>query len=185
MIKKSFNALLRFFFKVYNKRVLASNYVKFGDGLIVNGIIYINNQGTLEIGEGVKINSGARFNPIGGQIQTRLIVYPGAKLRIGNNVGISNSTIVAQTAIEIDEGTLIGGSCNIWDTDFHSLDQNIRGTTNDAAKSKPIFIGKKVFLGAHSIVLKGVTIEDYSIVGAGSIVRYNNKKIINNNIKLK
>lgn len=33
-------------------------------------------------------------------------------------------------------------------------------------------IGRKVYIGAHSIVLPGVTIGDHAIVGAGSVVRH-------------
>ena len=34
----------------------------------------------------------------------------------------------------------------------------------------PIVIGNDVFVGANSIILKGVTIGDRAIIGAGSIV---------------
>lgn len=34
----------------------------------------------------------------------------------------------------------------------------------------PIVIGNDVFIGARSIILKGVTIGDAAIIGAGSVV---------------
>jgi acetyltransferase-like isoleucine patch superfamily enzyme len=37
----------------------------------------------------------------------------------------------------------------------------------------PITIGDNVWVGARSIVLKGVTIGDHSVVGAGTVVREN------------
>ena len=157
--------------RFYNFVIFIANRVVVGQEFTVNGCVYVNNRGSIEIGDGVTINSGMRLNPVGGQTQTRIIVYPGAKLRIGNNVGISNTTIVVQSSVEIDDGAIVGGSCNILDTDFHSLNPNVRGTVNDIGKTKPVYIGKKVFLGAHSIVLKGVSIEDYSIIGAGSVIR--------------
>jgi acetyltransferase-like isoleucine patch superfamily enzyme len=171
VFKKILSFLMRLFCYIYNYVILKNNHVSFGQGLVINGFIYINNKGTIDIGQNVKINSGAQFNPIGGQTRTRLIVYPGATLSIGNDVGISNSSIVSQTEILIDDGAMIGASCNIFDTDFHSLDDQVRGTKDDKGKTKPIYIGKKTFIGAHSIILKGVSTLDKSIIGAGSVIR--------------
>ena len=35
---------------------------------------------------------------------------------------------------------------------------------------KPVHIKENVFIGAHSIILKGVVIGENSIIGAGSVV---------------
>jgi acetyltransferase-like isoleucine patch superfamily enzyme len=154
---------------IYNQWVLSRNKVKVGSGLKINGRIYVNNRGCIKIGDNVTINSGRRFNPIGGGDVTRIIVYQGGELVIENNVGISNSTIVVQSEVAIENGVLIGGACNIWDTDFHSLNSEIRGTAYDRGKAKPIIIREKAFVGAHSILLKGTSIGARSIIGAGSV----------------
>ena len=36
--------------------------------------------------------------------------------------------------------------------------------------TKPVYIGKKVWIGVGAIILKGVTIGDGAIIGAGSVV---------------
>ena len=36
---------------------------------------------------------------------------PGAKIRIGNGVGISGATIYARKGVEIGDNTAIGGEC--------------------------------------------------------------------------
>ena len=64
---------------------------------------------------------------------------------------------------------MIGGSCNIWDTDFHSKDADIRGTTEDRGECAPILIGERAFIGAHSVLLKGTCIGVRAIVGAASV----------------
>lgn len=58
------------------------------------------------------------------------------------------------------------------DSNHHSLDWRIRGTAEDGknAISAPIVIGDYAFIGARSIVQKGVTIGEKSIVAAGSVV---------------
>ena len=58
------------------------------------------------------------------------------------------------------------------DSNHHSTDWRIRGTAEDGLRvvSAPIVIGDHVFIGARSIILKGVTIGEKAIVAAGSVV---------------
>ena len=66
---------------------------------------------------------------------------------------------------------LIGSGCLITDTDSHPLNWEDRLHNDDSkTKSKPIIIEDNVFIGARSIVLKGVTIGRGSVIGAGSVV---------------
>lgn len=44
---------------------------------------------------------------------------------------------------------------------------------DDKPRCAPITIEDHAFIGAHSIILKGVTIGKCSIVGAGSVVTHN------------
>lgn len=126
------------------------------------------------MGSGVRINSSVRANPIGGMDSTLLAIKSSeASIIIGNNVGISNSALVAANRIVIEDDVMIGGSCKIYDTDFHSLEYDYRLERPDShVKSKPIRIKKGAFIGAHSIILKGVTVGEKSIVGAGSVVTH-------------
>lgn len=150
-----------------NRLILYLHNVKFGRNVKINGLIYIRNKGQIVIGDNVIINSGR--HPIGGQLFTKITVYSGGFLKIGDNVGISNSSIVVQTRVEIERGAMIGSSCNIWDTDFHSIDSNVRGRPEDRGASAPVFIGESAFIGAHSILLKSSHIGARAIVGAGSV----------------
>ncbi|MEJ6719067.1 MAG: DapH/DapD/GlmU-related protein, partial [Akkermansiaceae bacterium] len=36
--------------------------------------------------------------------------------------------------------------------------------------SRPVVIGRKCFIGARAIILKGVTVGDHAVIGAGSVV---------------
>lgn len=98
---------------------------------------------------------------------------PGAKLTIGNNVGISGSTISAQNSITIGNDVLIGSGCVICDSDSHPIHPNERNGTDNTTLTAPIVIDDKVFIGARSIILKGVHIGYGSVIGAGSVVTHN------------
>lgn len=57
---------------------------------------------------------------------------------------------------------MVGADTCIGDTDDHPerLD----------TKPAPVVIGDNVFIGMHCLILKGVTIGENSIIGAGSVV---------------
>ena len=137
----------------------------------INGRLRLYGKGRLILGNGVRINSRYRNNPIGGQTFTSIYIKPQAIVEIGDNTGISNAAIYAAVGIKIGKNVKIGGDVKIFDTDFHSLDYEVRRSPNDTEfKSKQIQIEDDVFIGASSIILKGVTIGARSIIGAGSVV---------------
>jgi acetyltransferase-like isoleucine patch superfamily enzyme len=141
--------------------------------VILNGrpLIRCVRGGTLEIGEGVKINTRVASNPVIGRQRTTLMVMaPGARMAIGSYVGMSGVCICAANCVEIGERTIIGADVLITDTDFHSPLPD-GGWSNDAVgTSSPVRIGKGCFIGARAIILKGVTIGDGAVVAAGALV---------------
>lgn len=149
--------------------------VEFEKGLISNGIpkIFIYKNGRFEIGKNFKINNTVVNNPIGRYYKCIFVVGENAVLKIGDNVGMSGTTIVAHQEVRIGNNVKTGGNVCIYDTDFHSLNANDR-THRDRdmnhTKKKRIFIGENVFIGAHVTILKGVHIGDNSIIGACSVV---------------
>ncbi len=135
------------------------------------GRIFIRGRGCIFIGDRVTITSCRETNPIGGDSKTILYTKGNGCIRIGNHAGISNTAIVALGSIEIEDDVLIGGNCRIYDHDFHALDFETRNKPgNQGVEAKPVRIKKGAFVGAHSIILKGVTIGEKSIIGAGSVV---------------
>ena len=119
----------------------------------------------------MKINSRYRNNPIGGQTFSSFYIKENAIISIGQDTGMSNVSIYAAKGVSIGNHTKIGGSVKIYDTDFHSLSYEDRmDRETDYPKTAEVKIGNNVFIGANTIVLKGVTIGDRSIIGAGSVV---------------
>lgn len=145
-----------------------------GKKICINGRLRLYGKGCLVLGDNVRINSDYRMNPIGGNTFTSFYIKDKAVLSIGDNTGMSNAAVYASQKIEIGKNVKIGGSVKIYDTDFHSINYQERAMKKDPGiKSLPVCIGNDVFIGAHSIILKGVSIGDRSVVGAGSVVTKN------------
>jgi len=129
-------------------------------------------QARIILGEGVDIRNYISEN-LAGITHPTVLVADGAGtiLEIGANVGISGAVIYASRHIRIDEFVLIGVGARIFDTDFHPLDWEAR-RRNDMSQvaTAPVHICRDVWIGADSIVLKGVTIGERSIIAAGSVV---------------
>ena len=130
-------------------------------------------QSRIIIGKNVTLYSESVYNAAGINHPVILATYSkDAVIEIGNNCGLSGTSIVAQKKITSGENTMIGINVNIYDTDFHSLDPSLRlDNIFDANKhSKEIVIGKNVWIGGNSTILKGVTIGENSVIGANSLV---------------
>lgn len=153
-----------------NKIAMRLQRVYCGTGFRCCGSITFRNFGTTEIGNDIYINSHRLADPIGGDSKTILCTGKSAKIKLHDKVSISNATIYANKYIEVGEQTCIGGSVKIYDTDFHSIYAEKRLNGNIDVPTSPVVIGKRVFVGGHSIILKGVTIGDEAVIGAGSVV---------------
>jgi|SRR5581483_4331888 len=133
-------------------------------------ILSVAPQSNFEIGDGVTLASATRANPLGCfQPCVLRTLAPGAKLRLGRNVGVSGAILCAGLRVEVGDGTLIGSGAMIIDNDFHVLGPN-GWHTEMRVNARPVVIGREVFIGARAIILKGVTIGDHAIVGAGAVV---------------
>ena len=125
----------------------------------------------LVIGNGCRFNDGNKNNFIGRDRQCLFTVGDSALIKIGDNVGMSSTAIVARDRIIIGNNVRIGGNVVIYDTDFHSLNLEERLARVDCGiKTAPVIIEDNVFIGAHSTILKGVTIGVNSVIGACSVV---------------
>ena len=126
---------------------------------------------SISLGSHVTLDSSPRANPLGGASPCVLrTVTPTARLTLGNRVGLSSSIVVAGNSIEIGEDTILGAGAIVLDNDFHALGPGFSWLTEYSKNSKPIKIGRGCFIGTRSIILKGVTLGDRVIIGAGSVV---------------
>jgi acetyltransferase-like isoleucine patch superfamily enzyme len=144
-------------------------------GLRLRGmpIIWQSRRGSIKIGDSFTAVSKQQYNSIG-LIQPVVIKALGVNttIEIGNNVGMSGSTLSARSSIKIGNGVLLGSGVLISDNDAHPLRSEDR---NDPSKTliAPVVIEDLVFVGARAIILKGVTLGVGCVVGAGSVVSKN------------
>lgn len=125
------------------------------------------------IGDRCVLTSDSHFTALGVNHPVVLrTLRPNAVISIGRDTGMSGASICACLRVSIGERCLIGASVIITDTDFHSIHSTDRryGKDDQTVAARPVTIEDNVFIGANSIILKGVRIGRNSVVGAGSIV---------------
>ncbi len=95
---------------------------------------------------------------------------PYSIIEIDDGVWINNNAVMISegNGIFIGKKTLIGLNVEIYDSDFHGVEPNKRSVSS--AKMASVCIGENVFIGSNVKILKGVSIGNNSIIGAGSIV---------------
>lgn len=99
------------------------------------------------------------------------LLYP-EKIKFGRNIRINDTVFLhAKNGIVIGDNTTLsyGASIITESYDITSFANYIRRNHGGA----PIVIGGNVWIGASSIILPGIKIEDNIIVGAGSVVTRN------------
>jgi len=98
-----------------------------------------------------------------------MIYGPKDGLYIGNDVKINrNSWIGGDGKIEIKDYVQMGPNVTILSSNHSTKMGEL--IFNQGPITKPISIGKDVWLGANVVVLPGVIIGDGSVVGAGAVV---------------
>ena len=93
-----------------------------------------------------------------------IISTKGGSLTIGDNVYMNrNVNIICRKNIIIGKGTTIGPNVCFFDHDhdIHNPGEIVSGD---------IIVGKNVWIGANTVITKGVNIGDNSVIAAGSVI---------------
>lgn len=112
--------------------------------------------GRIEIGRGARLAMGSK-------------IVCGGHLSIGPRVIVGPNTIImCASRVKIGARCMISWNCSIFDSIGHRLWLERIG---EVPVEEPITIGNDVWIGPYSIIMKGVTIGDNCVIGAGSVVR--------------
>jgi acetyltransferase-like isoleucine patch superfamily enzyme len=153
---------------------------------IKNSNIIVNN-GSLKVGIDFGYFDGGMYDPAKDrckifminstlEIQGDVSLYPGvliyginAHIIIRNNTKINGEVeIISLKKIEIGENCLFARGIIVRDNDGHKLNPN---ASDDEVKE--VKIGDNCWIGQRAMILKGVTLADGVIVGAGAVVAGN------------
>ncbi len=135
-------------------------------------VIYAFPKSLIKIGDKTSLYSSFSSNMLGLYQRCIIVARYGGKIEIGENCGISGSTIYAWNSIKIGDYTRVGANCKIIDNDFHpvELEHRHKALNEEYARRAPIEIGDDCFIGMNSVILKGTKLGNNVIVGAGSVV---------------
>ena len=144
----------------YSFKILlpGTSKVQFGKRISIQGCVRIKGPGTVIIEDNVIIGDGV-------DLYTHASA---AVIRIGKNTFLNGSRMSSAASIEIGSNNIIA-DVRIMDTDFHWLHRD-RMTDQTHPPVAPIKTENNVWVSAGSAILKGVVIEENSVVAFGSIV---------------
>ena len=92
-------------------------------------------------------------------------------IHIGRGCGLSGVTIMCAMKVILGKNVALGANVTIYDNDMHAINPYLRKfDNNNNVEAKEVVIEDNVWVGAHSIILKGVHIGRGAVIGAGSIV---------------
>ncbi|HFU3821654.1 TPA: acyltransferase [Streptococcus suis] len=99
-----------------------------------------------------------------------LLVEKSGKVIIGNRVFFNNfCSINAMLSVTIDDDCIFGENVKIYDHN-HCYQDRSQSISKQGFSTAAIQIGRNCWIGSQVTILKGVTIGDNSIIGAGAVV---------------
>ena len=158
------------FYPCFNRLLFRLKGVTFGRNMTIMGKVSVIGDGKITIGDDFYMSSGDTISAISSNLQGAIFTEKDSEIIIGNQVGMTSTRMRISNRLVVGDNVKIGACVLLIDTDSHPIDYKLRRTSNEGVKSAPIVIEDDVWIGAHSIVLKGVTIGARSIIGAGSVV---------------
>jgi maltose O-acetyltransferase len=136
-------------------------FASFGSNVRVDGRLRLSGPGRIIIGDGVTFSGHVRDNQISAAERGRVT--------IGDRCFINGIEVVAQHETVTIGARCIIGDCTIVTTDFHPVGRD-RHSPLAQTKTGPVEIGANVWLAGRTVVLRGVTVGEDSVVAIGTIV---------------
>jgi acetyltransferase-like isoleucine patch superfamily enzyme len=158
------SSLLRGHYYKVKYRALGRRVV-IGRSFRAEGPLDVRGPGTVVFGDNCTVTS-SRLRPT-----TVFTHSPEAVVRFGDRVLLTRTRVGCVKRIDVADNA---GLAETWimDSDFHSVEVSEQPRYNSSGVSKPVIIERNAWVGAGSMVLKGVRIGENSVVGAGAVVAF-------------
>lgn len=162
-VRETWLRLARFF---WYEPLFRSQCVSVGDGFQMETLPYINGSGRLTIGDDVTFGGMPVFI-----FGNRGEAAPEVTIGDGSFLG-HNCSFACSASIRVGRHCLLAAGVQVSDYDGHPLDAERRraGDPTPPEMIRPVVIGDDVWVGQGAMILKGVTIGERSVVGAGAVV---------------
>lgn len=141
------------------KELFGGPRIRVGRRFSLKGSLRAKGPGSIHIGDDVVIHS----------VITPFTHAPEAEIRIGDRTQMDGTRLGCSTRIDIGPDCLVA-DCRIMDTDFHPINRRRFVDRTLPVVSKPVRLGRNVWVGSGAGVLKGVTIGENSVVCFGAVV---------------
>jgi acetyltransferase-like isoleucine patch superfamily enzyme len=145
----------------FGRLIWGRTFGEFGKKSEIGRPLFLSGRKSIFIQKSVKIWKMARLEAIG----------PEGQIKIGQGTIIQPFVhIGAAKLVEIGNNCLFASQVYISDHDHDWIDPDVPPALSKKLICAPVSIGDGVWLGERVVVLKGVSIGENSVVGAGSVV---------------
>lgn len=149
----------RLLYRIRRKYLLLRHpNLRMGYGTVVIGNFHLRGNGMIIFGDECRLEN------------VKLMIA--GQLDIGRKVFLNGTSIVCKQLVTINDECLVSDAY-ITDTDFHNIEPELRRAPPGPRATRPIKIGRNVWIGDRGVVLKGSTIGNDSVIGSNSVVRGN------------
>ena len=143
-------ALIRGFFMKRKLKVKCKELKVYGKCRLINKNCEIS------FGDRIVVYSNAKISVVGDNKKAELVLEDHVVIGPNTQIHVGDKVIIG-------EDTMISWGCTIIDRDYHKLN-------SETEKTRPINIGKSVWICCNATIMKGVTIGEGSVVASGAVV---------------
>jgi acetyltransferase-like isoleucine patch superfamily enzyme len=157
-------------------------FATIGRGVVLGRGLTLRHPRRISIADGALIDEGCMLDASGaadglaigaGTLVSRgtILSCKQGPIRLGSRVNLGWRCMVSSVGgVEIGEEALFAGGCYVGGGRYHLEDRGRSVASQGSYSRGPVMVGARSWVGAHAVVLDGVTIGEGAVVAAGAVV---------------